>query len=346
MKNNRIVHIGITTLLFLLSACNSSINKNAQEKSEGELVEFKYAKFLSIVDYDDYFEASITNPWDTTKILRNYHIRFPFKKAAVYILPHAKLLDKLGCSALYKDFSNEIAPNAEIIADMEADAILLSPFENGGGYGTIEKLGVPIIECADYMEDTPLGRAEWIKLYARLFGVKEQGDSLFAEIEKKYNSLCAFVNERADKNHPIVTCDLVTGSTWYLPGGNSTIGHMIKDAGGDYIFKENRDRGSLALSPEAAFDKSANADVWIMRYGGDIDKTYKSLEKEYLPYSQVKAFKEKKIFGCNLNKKPYFEECPFSPDLLLEDMIHIFHSEIEGGRNKYVMHYFSQLKDK
>lgn len=345
MRNSKIIYLEILTSLLLLCSCNGSNKSTDQAEKEGKAVELKYAKFLSITDFDDYFEATITNPWDTTKMLRSYHIRFPFKNAAVYILPHAKLLDELGCSDLYRDFSNEMTPNAEVIADMEADAILLSPFENSGGYGSLEKLGMPIVECADYMEDSPLGRAEWIKFYARLFGVAHRGDSLFAEIEKRYNGLCDVVKEKTDGVRPIVTCDLVTGSTWYLPGGNSTIGHLLNDAGGDYIFKENDDRGSLALSPEAAFDKSADADVWLLRYGEDIDKTYKSLKDEYLPYSQIKAFKQGNIFGCNLNKKPYFEECPFNPDLLLRDIIKVLHPEMAiTGTSDNETRYFSPLK--
>ena len=77
----------------------------------------------------------------------------------------------------------------EKIIDLRPDAIMLSPFENSGGYGRVGKLGVPVIECADYMETSPLGRAEWLRFYGLLVGQEQRGDSLFAQIEKEYLAL-------------------------------------------------------------------------------------------------------------------------------------------------------------
>ena len=79
------------------------------------------------------------------------------------------------------------------IIDLHPDAIMLSPFENSGGYGRVEKLNIPIIECADYMETSALGRAEWMRFYGLLFGQAQKADSLFAEVEKNYNELKALV---------------------------------------------------------------------------------------------------------------------------------------------------------
>ena len=82
-----------------------------------------------------------------------------------------------------------MSPDIEKIIDLNADAVLLSPFENSGGYGRIESIGIPIIECADYMETSPLGRAEWMKFYGLLTGKEEETDSLFRKIEQQYLTL-------------------------------------------------------------------------------------------------------------------------------------------------------------
>lgn len=97
---------------------------------------------------------------------------------------------------------------------------MLSPFENSGGYGRVGKLGVPVIECADYMETSPLGRAEWLRFYGLLVGQEQRGDSLFAQIEKEYLALKDLAAQATSR--PTVLSDLKYGSAWYIAGGQST----------------------------------------------------------------------------------------------------------------------------
>ena len=108
-------------------------------------------------------------------------------------------------------------PDIEKIIDFHPDAILLSPFENGGGYGRIEKLGVPIIECADYMETSPLGRAEWMRFFGLLFGRQQQADSLFYRVRNEYIRLKGLVGKL--NRRPTLISELKNGSAWYVPGG-------------------------------------------------------------------------------------------------------------------------------
>ena len=105
------------------------------------------------------------------------------------------------------------------IIDLHPDAIMLSPFENSGGYGRVEKLNIPIIECADYMETSALGRAEWMRFYGLLFGEAQKADSLFAEVEKNYNELKALVAPLSSA--PSVISELKNGSAWYVPEGKA-----------------------------------------------------------------------------------------------------------------------------
>lgn len=205
------------------------------------------------------------------------------------------------------------------IIDLHPDAILLSPFENSGGYGRVGKLGVPVIECADYMETSPLGRAEWLRFYGLLVGQAQKGDSLFAQIEKEYLAVKALAAKATF--HPTVLSDLKYGSAWYIAGGQSTTGCLYADAGAAYVFAALPNSGSVPMAFETVFDKGENADFWLIKYNQSHDKTYRELQKDYSLYARFKAFRERRIYGCNTHRIPFYEESPFHPEVLLKDMV-------------------------
>ena len=225
------------------------------------------------------------------------------------------------------DVGDGLSPVVEKIIDQRPDAIFLSPFENSGGYGKLEEIDIPLVECAEYMEKTPLGRAEWLRFYGILFGCEQKADSLFDEVDKHYNDLKKLITK---KNRPSVLLDKVTGSVWYVPGGQSTIGQMIQDAGGDYPWAKDEHSGSVSLPFEAVLEKAGEADVWLFRYSSDHDITYAELSAEHHGYDQFKAFRQKNVYGCDVERSPFYEESPFRPDWLLNYFIRILHPKIEG----------------
>ena len=225
------------------------------------------------------------------------------------------------------DVGDGLSPVVEKIIDQRPDALFLSPFENSGGYGKLEDIDIPIVECAEYMESTPLGRAEWLRFYGLLFGCEQKADSLFDAIDKNYNQLKTLVTQ---KNRPSVLLDNVTGSVWYVPGGKSTIGQMIQDAGGNYPWAADEHSGSVSLPFENVLEKAGETDVWLFRYSSDHDITYDELRSEHHGYNQFKAFRDKNVYGCNVELSPFYEETPFRPDWLLNDFIRILHPELEG----------------
>ncbi|ADV43743.1 ABC transporter substrate-binding protein [Bacteroides helcogenes] len=346
----------------------------------GDTIPLRYAENLTLVAYPDYTVATLRNPWDTLKILHTYIlvpketplpeelpegtvVRTPLSKSVIYSSVHCGLMDKLGafgsiggvCDLKYiklpavqdgvakgtiADCGDGMNPDMEKIIDLHPDAILLSPFENSGGYGRIEKLNVPIIECADYMETSALGRAEWMRFYGLLFGVVPKADSLFAEVDSRYGQL----KKRAALSSVSlsVVSELKSGSAWYVPGGRSTMGGLFNDACGRYVFAEDRHSGSVPLAFETVFDKAADADVWTIKYNRDRDMTYSDLQADYIGYTGFKAFKTRNIYGCNTAKVPFYEETPFRPDYLLADLIQILHPEIGdlGG-----LRYFCKLNE-
>ena len=224
------------------------------------------------------------------------------------------------------DVGDGLSPVIEKIIDQHPDALFLSPFENSGGYGKLEDIDIPIVECAEYMETTPLGRAEWLRFYGLLFGCEQKADSLFEAIDKNYNTLKVL----AKNNNQTVLLDKITGSVWYVPGGKSTIGQMIQDAGGNHPWAGDEHSGSVSLPFESVLEKAGEADVWLFRYSSDHDITYEELRAEHHGYNQFKAFREKNVYGCNVELSSFYEETPFRPDWLLNDFIRILHPELEG----------------
>ena len=366
-------------LLILLSACGGRSKTSAGSTTEKE-IPLHYAENLSLADGGEYIIARLRNPWDTTKILHTYLlvdknkpvpadlpegtlIRTPLSKAIVYSSVHCGLLHQIGafqsiggvCDLKYiklpqveegcrngsiADVGNGMNPDIEKIIDLRPDALMLSPFENSGGYGRVEKLNIPIIECADYMETSPLGRAEWMRFYGLLFGRTQQADSLFAEVEENYKELKALVAPVSYT--PSVISELKNGSAWYIPGGKSTTARLYADAGANYVFATDTHSGSVPLAFETVFDKGREADYWLIKYNQATDKTYRELKQDYAPYAGFRAFGERNIYGCNTHHVSLYEDYPFHPDLLLKDLIKIFHPALLEG---YELKYFTKLTD-
>ena len=123
-------------------------------------------------------------------------------------------------------------------------------------------------------------------------------------------------------------CEMKSGSAWYVSGGRSTTGKLYAAAGADYVFASYPNAGGVPLSFETVFDKAQDADVWLMKYNHQTDKTYKRLREDYAPYANFKAFKEKHIYHCNTAHKKYYEDFPFHPDKVLKDLIKIIHPSL------------------
>ena len=369
----------IVTIVLLLAACGGG-SKTSSASLQGDTIPLKYAENLTLVKGEGYTEARLRNPWDTTALLHTYIlvekdkplpnrlpegtlVRTPLSNALVYTAVHCNLIQELGavesiggiCELQYIKVPEIIEgcrngtivnagegtnPDMEKIIDLHPDALLLSPYENSGGHGQVEKLKIPIIECADYMETSALGSAEWIRFYGLLFHQSAKADSIFAIVEKNYNELKALAISQPTQ--PKVMCELKSGSAWYVPGGNSTTGKLYNDAGGDYLFDHYPNSGAVPLSFETVFDKAQDADVWLMKYNQPTDKTLSGIRNDYSPYAQFKAFKDGQVYGCNTNYAAYYEDFPFHPDKVLMDLIKIFHPSLLP---EYELKYFSKLAE-
>lgn len=370
---NRI--LSIIALILTLTSCS---NSRKSVSFQGDPVALTYAENLKLLQTDDYVQAILRNPWDTAAILQTYIlvpkdsplpeslpegvvIRTPLERSLVYSAVHCGLVDELGkasaivgvCDKQYiklesiqnglndgtvADCGNSMNPNIEAIIQLNPEAILLSPYQNSGDYGKLGKLGIPILQCADYMETSALGRAEWMRFYGLLFGRENQANTLFASTASRYNELVEKVKACTEK--PVVLSDSRYGQVWYVPGCYSTVGRIYRDAAAINPFDYLENSGSSPLAPEQVLDKASQADIWLLKYNQAEEKTLAELARDADINTQFKAFKEHNVWGCNTGSTNFYEEAPYHPDLFLEDLIRMFHPEIlpEGS-----MHYYQKL---
>ena len=236
------------------------------------------------------------------------------------------------------DCGNSMSSNVEKIIDLKPEAIMVSPFENSGGYGKLDKLHIPLIEMVDYMEESSLGRAEWMKFYGMLFGREKAADSLFNEVKSNYERLMQ--KAQTARQTRFVFTERMMGNVWYVPGGHSVIGGLLRDARARYVFANDTHSGSVALSFESVLDRAGKADIWLFKYN-EHPSTLQELLKENAGYGEFKAVKTHQVFACDCTRRSYYEEVSFHPDRLLSDVIQIVHPDIAGFAP---MHYYQRLK--
>lgn len=371
MKNVVSQFVLFVFVAFSIIACRNT-NTPSQDV-QGDTLALKYATLLHVVKHADYTTVAIDNPWKVGQTLHRYVlvdrniqmpdnlpqgdiIKVPVEKGVIFTTAHCQLLQYLGvedkivgvCDSRYMvlptllkriaegqvvDCGDGMNPMVEKIIDLQPDVMLLSPFENTGGYGKVEEIDIPYFECADYMEPTALGRAEWMIFYGMLFGCEQQARQLFEEVDSAYNALKTMATKE-NKGLSIIT-ERKTGSVWYVAGGKSVVGQLIADANAGYAFADNDKAGSLSLPFEAVLDKAGETDIWLFKYNGDKPFTYKDLQAEYQGYNQLKAVREHQVYACNSSKVPFFEETPFHPDWLLRDFIILAHPNLNLGTPKY-----------
>lgn len=366
-------------LIALLVLCGCNPSASSYRVSEGaRQIDFTYSSLLDVQVTDSFTLCQVLDPWNKGQVLSSYVlverdrplpallpegtlVRTPVERIVSMTTVHSSLLGMLGvekslrgvCDKEYihldyvtegllsgyvVDCGNSQAPSLERILDLEADAVLISPYQDNTGYGNIMTIGIPVIQCADYMETSALGRAEWIRFYGLLTGSLEKGDSIFSSVESHYGELRRKAQQTTSR--PKVFSDLKSGSAWYQPGLNSTIGMVIQDAGASLCFPENRGSGSMPMSFEQVLLSADAADFWMVKYNRPQDLTYESIRREDEGYTKFDAWKNRRIFGCNTSYVPFYDEEPYHPDLLLEDLVRIFHPEVMG---EGALHFYTPI---
>ena len=241
-----------------------------------------------------------------------------------------------------RDMGSDEGLNTEMLLDLHPDAVIAYSMEGTGkNLQTLQKSGIPIIYNGDWIEASPLAKAEWLKFFGVLFQKEKKADSIFSAIEINYNKAIALAKEV--KEQPTVLSGVLTKDLWYLPHGSSSEAQLLNDANANYLWTETKGAGSLKLSFEVVLEKAQDADLWINPfYYTSLDQ----LEKANPHHNKFKAFQEKKVYSFakvtgETGGVLYYEMGISRPDLVLKDLIKICHPQLLPH---YKMHFFSPLK--
>ena len=215
--------------------------------------------------------------------------------------------------------------DAEVVMAANPDVIFISPFKRGG-YEAIKNTGITLVPHLGYKELHPLGQAEWLKFIGLFIGQEKQADTLFDSICQRYDH----IKELASKAEyrPTVLSGEMHGGNWYAVGGKSFLAQIFADAGADYVLKDDPNSGGVNIEFEKLYAMAANADYWRILNSFPGEFSYDALKASEPRNELFKAFKEHQVIYCNMKRSPYYEKAPVEPDILLSDLVYVFHPEV------------------
>lgn len=232
-------------------------------------------------------------------------------------------------SGSIKELGNNESLNTEMVIELNPDLVVgFSLSSENKTYETIQRSNISVVYNGDWTEETPLGKAEWIKFFAPFFQKEKLAAQIFNDIEKSYLGAKALASTAAKK--PTVISGALYKDVWYTPGGKSWAAQFLKDANANYLWDDTSETGSLSLSWEAVLEAGQHSDFWI---GPAQFTSYKSLEEGSPHYKQFDAYKNEKVFTFaktigETGGLLYYELAPQRPDMVLKDLIYILHPEL------------------
>ncbi len=363
--------------LFLLTISCSKAKKEIEIDLENNTINtsVKYAKGFDIQVYDGYKKLIIKSPYPGAEqhqefILisdrnKNYNgknkIYIPVEKIVATSTTHIPMIEILNeiksltgfpntdyissqktrervSQGKVTDLGNEQDFNTEVLINLQPDVMIaFSMGKSTKLYNNIEKNGIPVVFNGDWLEDTPLGRAEWIKLFGALFDKDREADSIFQSIEFQY--LEAKKIALKAKRKPKIMSGVLYKDKWNLPAGESFTAQLYRDANTDYIWNHTEGQGSLVFSFETVYEKADIAELWI---GSGYYTTLEELQSANAHYGQFKAFKDKEVYSFSKRRSDnggveYFEFGPMQPHIVLKDLIKVAHPELLPNYEPYFL---------
>lgn len=369
--------LGLTA--FLIAACSATTKKVAADDIS-QSIKLKYATGFTINKANNYYLVKILTPYkgakepltyvfyDKTnpplKIPADAYIKTPISSIVCTSTTHIPLLEYLGETAALTGFPTlDYISSAKVRARIDADKVTelgmdeainieklmeLNPdvvmgYSLTGDFGQFNQIaeaGIPVVLNAEYLEQHPLGRAEWIKLAGILFDKIEKADSVFNVIEKQYLKIRKLVLET--NTRPTVMSGIVYGDSWYLPGGKNYAAKILKEAGFTYLWAQDTSSAFLPLSFEAVYEQANQADYWIGI--GSFDSR-EALAKTDSRYQEFRPFQLHKIYSYNKRigakgGSEYLELGYLRPDIILQDLVKIGHPNLLPD---YELYFYFQL---
>ena len=220
--------------------------------------------------------------------------------------------------------------NYELLLSLDPDLVLLYGVNGASGMEPkLRELGIPFLYVGDYLEESPLGKAEWLVVLSEVVGKRAEGEKVFAEIPVRYNALKQWVAENT-LDAPSVMLNMPYGDSWFMPSTESYAVRLIKDAGGDYIYKKNMGNASTPIDMEEAYLLASAADMWL---NVGMANTLGEVKAACPKFVDTRCFLNGDVYNNNActnaaGGNDYFESAVVHPDLLLRDLVKIFHPEL------------------
>lgn len=236
------------------------------------------------------------------------------------------------------DIGKDMGLNTEMVIALQPEAVIGFALDDSDkAYSTLRKNEIPIIYNGDWLEETPLGRAEWIKFFGALLDRDREADSIFNRIEKEYLEACEIAKE--SKQSPTIMSGILFKDQWNLPAGESFTARLYEDANTNYLWKDSEGQGSLVLNFESVLDRAREADFWI---GSGIYTSRKDLIEANGHYAEFRAFDKNRIFTFSKRKGGgggivYFELGPLQPHVVLKDLIKVTHPDLLPGYEPFFL---------
>lgn len=346
-------------LALILAGCGTqSSDKISDEKMDP--VPMREAKGIRMWQKDGIFRVEIRNPRDTNRLLAKYilspdakessgdTIAVPVKSAALNSTTFAAFFDKLGLADRVTGitFADKVM-NRNLRSEIDAGKV--SEITSGGSldfekvlklrpgvfmtysfadsdFDRISDQGIPVVLNMEYLESTPLGRAEWIKLAGALTGRFAKACAVYDTVSNDYNSLTRKLT--GVENKPSVFTGSRYQNTWFAPGRESYIAHYITDAGGTYVFDSVEGAGSTEIDFEVALKAISDADYWGLLVSHPGRFTLRDLRTEDNAYSEFNSFRPDRIFVCNTSRSDYFGDAVMEPEVVLADIAAVLHADM------------------
>ncbi len=371
---NKKVLFVIAFTLFLGFGCKQPAREKVNSES---VIRPKYAKGFYISKSGEYTEAFVKDPWDSSKIIAHYVfvpknqrtsisvydakiIKVPCSTVACLSSPEIGFISRLGLantitgisqkeyikdslllSRIASGLAVDLGPferyNTERLMALNPEVLFAAPFEDDK-YGKIRQTRIPIAYCSSYMEESPLGRAEWIKFIALFYDRYDEACAIFDTIARNYEVASGIA--RNIKEKPTVFSGKMYQTTWFISGLNSYMAQFFNDAGARYSWDDLTFSGSKPVSFERVYERCNAADYWVVLEFAPGGYSYAKLQSENDRYQNFQAFKQRKVIFCNTDLSAYYEKGIIEPDVILKDFIAQFHPELLPG---YQPTYFSRL---
>ena len=235
-----------------------------------------------------------------------------------------------------KELGVDDGMNIELIAVLKPDLVMgYTMSAEYGQFRKIEELGVPVVINAEYLEEHPLGRAEWIKFMALFFNKEEEAEKVFRMIEENYLNTKALADQTPSK--PTVLSGVVYGDTWFLPGGKNYAAKLLTDAGCQYLWSGDSSNGFLQLSFESVYEKAHAADLWI---GVASFTSLEELSNSDQRYTKFSPYINRQVYTYNARKgakggSEFLELGYLRTDIILKDLVKISHPELLPEHSLY-----------